>query len=84
MKKRKKRKRESTRKKATTYNDINMSMKGREMQRGIALIGEIRIIQISQIVPDYALDQQDIVEDNCPSETHWHWQFDPGDCLHPD
>lgn len=64
-----------------TYNDIDMSMKRRKMQRGIALICKVRVIHIIRIILDYALDQQDIIEDDGPSKTHRHRQFDPGDLF---
>jgi hypothetical protein len=58
-----------------------MAVNGRQMQRRIALICEIRIIETRWIILDYALGQQDIIEDNSPSKTHGHRQLDPGVCY---
>lgn len=55
------------------YNDFEVPKNRCEMQRGIALVLEVWVLQEPRVVLYDALDQQDIVPQDSAAQADMHW-----------
>lgn len=45
-----------------TYDNVKVAKSGREMQRGVAFVCEVRVLQHVRVVLSYPLDEEEVVQ----------------------